>query len=683
MRASEANLLKFLEGTKQFLVPIFQRRHSWEKRNCNQLWDDVLRVGKDKDARDHFLGSIVSMQHGIYSASTVSQFLVIDGQQRLTTLSLLLFALGKAIKTQKVDIGIDQERIQDCYLFNAYEEGELRYKQLLTRHDKEILIQLLEGRGLSANPSHLLVENYRFFEDQLKHADLKVVYKGIQKLMIVDIALDHDSDNPQLIFESLNSTGLSLSQADLIRNYVLMGQDPSTQDKLYNTYWHPMEHSFGTEYAKRFDLFIRDYLTLKTGQIPNKGRVYESFKRFAADKKRPRALEATIKEIFDYSKHYVRIALLKEEDRELCACLEDIHALRVEVAFPFLLGVYEDYTQGQIEKAAVIEIFRLIESYVFRRTICDIPTNNLNKTFATLIGQINKDNYLQTLKGSFARMAGTRRFPPDNEFQQELLIKDVYHLRTRDYLLRKLENHGRKEPIRVEDYTIEHVMPQMLSEEWQSELGENWREVHEKYLHTIGNLTLTGYNSELSNKSFIDKQLMEGGILDSPLRLNESLREANEWNETTIIDRAGMLSEKARKIWTSHGVPQQMQQEQKGDWTLADHHHLTGEMLELFQQLQSRIQALGPVDGRILKHYITYKTRDTIFVSIIPQKERLLLYLNLLFSEVNDPEKKCSDWTNVGHLGTGDVQVRISSVDDLEYIMFLIRQVFEKQTVNQ
>ena len=575
MKANEANLLRFLDSTKQFILPIFQRRYSWERRHCEQLWNDVLRVGENEDIPSHFLGSIVSIGDG---SPTVPKFLVIDGQQRLTTLALLLSTLGRAIEVKNVDIRMDRSRLEGYYLFNDKEEGELRYKQLLTPHDKDTLIQLLEDGEASDNTS-LLVENYRFFEDKLKRVDLETVYKGIQKLMVVDIALDSRSDNPQLIFESLNSTGLSLSQADLIRNYVLMGQESNIQNRLYETYWYPMEQSFGTEYAKRFDLFIRDYLTLKTRQIPNKGHVYESFKRYVADKREPEALEAIIKEIVLYSKHYVRITLLEEADRELRACLEDIHALSVEVAFPFLLGVYEDYTQGQIQKAEVIEILRLIESYVFRRAICGIPTNNLNKIFATLTGQIDKDNYLRTLKGFFARTTGTHRFPSDNEFQRELLIKDVYHLRTRDYLLRKLENDGRKEPIRVENYTIEHVMPQTLSEAWQSELGENWRETHEKYLHTIGNLTLTGYNSELSNKSLIDKQLMEGGFLDSPLRLNESLREVNEWNEIAIVDRAEMLSEKAHKIWTDHGIPQEIQPEPRGDWTLADHHYLTGEML--------------------------------------------------------------------------------------------------------
>ena len=535
---------------------------------------------------------------------------------------------------------------------------------------------------MASDDTSLLAENYRFFEAQLERTDLETVYKGIRKLMIVDIALDSGFDNPQLIFESLNSTGLNLSQADLIRNYVLMGQEPDIQNRLYETYWYPMEQSFETEYAKRFSLFIRDYLTLKTRQIPKKGQVYESFKRYVADKKHPEALEAIIKEIVHYSKHYVRIALLKEEDRELRACLEDIHALGVEVTFPFLLGVYEDYTQKQLEKAEVIEILRLIESYIFRRSILSIETRGLNKIFATLMPKINKANYLESLKLALAQMHFSQRYPSDTEFKEKFLVKDVYNLRTRNYLLRKLENYERREPIRVEDYTIEHVMPQTLSKEWQAELGEDWIETHEKYLHTIGNLTLTGYNSELSNYSFKEKQSLSGGFRDSPLRLNESLRKVERWDETAIVARAKMLSEKACKIWPNHGVPreiqqeQKVQQEQKGGW-LANHPHLADEKGELFEQLRRRIQNLdASVSERINKGYITYKI-SRVFASIEPQAKRIRLWLSLPLLDIDDPQGRC----NVRR--RGDVEVDISSVDELDYIMFLVRQAFEKQITDK
>ena len=677
MQANEANLLRFLDSTKQFILPIFQRRYSWEKRQYKQLWDDILRVGENEDIPSHFLGSIVSIGDG---SPTVPKFLVIDGQQRLTTLALLISALGRAIEAKNVDIGIDRSRLEGYYLFNEKEDGELRHKQLLTEHDRGTLIQLLE-EGVASDDTSLLVENYRFFKEKLKRKDLETVYKGIQKLMIVDIALDPRSDNPQLIFDSLNSTGLDLSQTDRIRNYVLMGQESDIQNTLYKI-WYSMEQSFGVEYTERFGDFIKGYLTLKMRQIPNQKRVYESFKRYVAGKEQPEALEAIIREIVDYSEHYVRIALLEEGDRELRACLEDIHALGVEASFPFLLGVYEDYTQRLIEKAEVIEIFRLIESYVFRRAIRDLPTNTLNQNFATLMEQIDRDDYLQSLKVAFSQMSRNKRFPSDLEFKDAFLTRDVYNSRIIcNYLLRKLENYGRRESICVEDYTIHHVMPQTLSEEWQAELGENWREVHERYLHTIGNLTLTGYNLEFSNRPFRDQQRMEGGFLDSPLRLNRSLREVERWDETAIVNRGKILWEQALEIWPHHDIPQEI--EEQRDRTLADHRHLTGEMLELFQQLRKRIRRLDDsVHEQINQNYIAYKLRRNIvrnFVSIKPQARCLRLMLNLPFSDIDDPQERCRNMTNVGRWSTGDVEVGISSADGLDYIVFLIRQAFDRQ----
>ena len=576
MKASEANLLTFLDGTKQFQVPIFQRRYSWKKENCKQLWDDVLRVGENEDIPSHFLGSIVSMQHGNHHTSGVTQLILIDGQQRLTTLSLLLSALGRAIEARSVEIGITRRNIENCYLFNADETDTDRYKQLLTKHDKETLIQLLE-EGEASNNSSLLAANYRFFADQLKYADLQAVYEGIQKLEIVDIVLKRNYDNPQLIFESLNSKGVKLSPADLMRNYVLMGQERKFQNKLYETYWYPMEQRFGKEYTKRFHHFIRDYLALKL-----RGRstdsvifltiglfaepIYESFKRYVDNKKHPEALEETIAEINHYSQHYVRIALGKEKDSEICACLEAVYTLgnirgfRVEIIFPFLLEIYEDYTQGQIEKAEIIESLRLIESYIFRRVICSVDPRPLRLLFASLMMVVDKSNFLQSLKVAFSRLSNSVRFPSDRDFKREFLAKDVYNLDTRhnlcNYLLHKLENHDQIEPIGIENYTIEHIMPQTLSdsEEWKEELGGNWEDVHKKYCHTIGNLTLTKHNSRLSNRPFREKRDMLGGYRDSSLHLDQSLAQAECWNEAAIVNRAEILSEKACKIWIGNGV---------------------------------------------------------------------------------------------------------------------------------
>ena len=557
MQAKETNFLRFLSVPNQFRIPIFQRRYSWEERHCKQLWSDILRIGQNDRISSHFLGSIVYIEPGVQPVSAVSELLVIDGQQRLTTLSLLLLALSKVVAESGSEIGITPENISNYYLFNPGENGELRYRQLLTHHDKDTLIQLLEGRELPPNASPRLVENYRFFEAKLQNSNLKEVYAGIQKLAIVDIALDRRYDDPQLIFESLNSTGLNLSQADLIRNYVLMGQELDFQNKLYTDYWLPMEQRFGDAYTKWFDSFVRDYLTLKRPQITNINDVYETFKMHVPRQTTPHALESIIAEISRYSKHYVRIALDKEENTKLQDCFTDINTLEVTVAYPFLLEVYEDYKQKRIQKSELIEILRLVESYVFRRAICDIPTNSLNRTFAgRLMPKVNKNNYLESLKEAFLNLveqSDSYRYPADSEFKQEFLVKGVYNNPGRcRYLLRKLENHENKQPIHREDYTVEHVMPQNpdLSDEWKEELGENWREVQEKYLHTIGNLTLTGYNPELSDRFFSEKKKHKpGGFRDSRLRLNDSLLQVQKWNEDAILARAKELAEKALKIW--------------------------------------------------------------------------------------------------------------------------------------
>ena len=551
MDAAVIPILRFLQGPKQFFIPIFQRMYSWETSHCQQLWKDVVRIGENPDISSHFLGSIVYMEPGSQNVSAVRQLLVIDGQQRLATLSLLLSALGKAVAERDIDIGIDPKRLSNYYLFNAEEEGELRYKQLLTKRDKETLICLLENRALPAASSSLLKDNYRFFEDQLKDVDLRTVYTGIQKLKIVDIVLERAEDNPQLIFESLNSTGLSLSPADLIRNYVLMGQEPSFQNRLYEAHWFPMEQSFGDQHAKRFDRFVRDYLTFRTRQIPSVKGVYEKFKEYLPNTMAPAELESRVRDISRYARHYVDFALLQEEDPEIRTYLEDIQELRVDVVYPFLLEVYEDYAQKRLEKSDVIQILRSIESYVFRRAVCNWPTNRLNKIFATLLLKVDKSNYLKSLKQAFSEMRTYSHYPTDHEFKRDLSVKDVYNFRVPNYLLRKLENYDRtKEPINVDNYTIEHVMPQERTEVWQQDLGEDWRQIHEKWLHTIGNLTLTRYNSEYKNLPFKEKRDMpKKGFRTSPLYLNESLAHTEKWDEANILARGAELVGRALKIW--------------------------------------------------------------------------------------------------------------------------------------
>ena len=491
MKATETPILRFLQGPKQFVVPIFQRRYSWEQKHCQKLWDDVLKAGENDEIKWHFLGSIVYMepdeeQHTV----SVPRHQVIDGQQRLTTLSLLLLALSRAIKEDS-DIDITPKQLLNYYLFNDGEKEEFRHKQVLTKGDKNTLIYLLESKEiLPQDPSPFLVKNYQFFEKKVKDVDLKTLYTGLGKLMIVDIVLNREGANPQLIFESLNSTGIPLSQADLIRNYMLMGKDITLQNRLYYEYWFDMEQSFRyekkEEYTKRINSFMRDYLTLKTEQIPNRNSVYIKFKDHFPDyMSNPKNAAKIVGEISRYAKHYVDFTK-KEEDPELLKCLEDIWELRAEVVYPFLLEVYDYYQRRYIEKSEVIKTLRLVESYVFRRAICGLSGKFLNQIFLTILRDMSKDNannYIKSLNATLLSLPPHRRCPKDDEFKEALLMKDIYHLNRSDrrckYMLRRLENYERKEPISSsdEEYTIEHVMPQTLTEEWKKQLGENFSEI--------------------------------------------------------------------------------------------------------------------------------------------------------------------------------------------------------------
>ncbi len=692
MKATETPLLPFLQGKKQFVIPIYQRTYSWSQKQCRQLWNDIVRAGEDPSIAGHFVGSIVYIQEGLYQGSGVPQLLVIDGQQRLTTLSLLLTALGEAVEGQQDGESMfSSEEIKEDYLINKHGKKDQRYKLMLTQSDRETLTSLVEGVELPNSASPRVIENYRFFQEQILKSglDLNNLYQGIGKLIVVDISLDRNYDNPQLIFESLNSTGLDLSQADLIRNYVLMGLKPEEQEKIYHNYWYRMEQSFAQDGSSvYFDRFMRDYLTIKSRSraIPRIDEVYVGFKNYVSHSQ-DKSTEEVVADVYRYSKHFVKLAFLSEEDTEIRQILRDINTLRVDVVYPFLLEVYEDYKSKLLSREDFVTILKLVESYVFRRLICGIPTNSLNKTFATFSRDIDNENYLESVQAAFLLKDSYRRFPKDEEFWYEFTVRDVYNLRSRNYLFGKLENYQRKEKVRVEDYTIEHVMPQNenLSPQWREELGPEWEKVHADYLHTIGNLTLTGYNPELSDKPFIAKRDMTGGFKDSPLRLNHSLANVKLWNKDEINRRAEALADLAVKVWPSFDLPAHVLDKYKKKsleggkvYTINDHtEYLQGDIMDLFQKLRRRILNLDPsVREEIRKHYIAFKT-TTNFVDVAPQKKRLRLWLNMEFGEVDDPKGICKDVTNIGHWGNGDVEVGLSSLDQIEDVMALISQSYD------
>ena len=693
MKATEANLLSFLKRSQQFVIPIYQRTYSWTERECHQLWDDILRSGRDEDITAHFIGSIVYIEKGLYQVSTQSSLLVIDGQQRLTTVMLVLEALAQRLGSSEPVDGFSARKIRHYYLLNPEEKGELFFKLLLSQTDKQSLLALLKRNPQPAEPSLRITDNFAFFEDQVKALgdDLAPLCKGLTKLMVVDIALSRDQDNPQLIFESMNSTGRELSQADLIRNFILMGLEPGQQAELYEDHWRPMEVAFGQEaYGKHFDSFMRHYLTLQTGNIPKKEAVYEAFKTFASS---PEVAAAGVRDLVAtvhvYARHYCAMALNQETDTELVLAFRDLRELKVDVAFPFLLELYDDYAQKRLNKDDFVQALRLVEAYVFRRAVCAIPPNSLNKTFSTFGRALRKDRYLEGIQAHFLTMPAYRRFPNDEEFMRELKVRDLYTFPRRSYWLRRLENHGHKELVHVHEYTIEHILPQNpnLSAEWRKALGSNWREVQETWLHTLGNLTLTGYNAEYGDRPFAEKRDMQGGFRESPLKLNRHLGYLEEWDETAIRERAKRLAGKAAKVWArpalSADVLETFRPKAKHPvgYTLDDHPNLAkgSPMRPLFDAVRKQVLALNPcVYEEILKLYVAYKA-ETNFVDVVPQKSGLRLTLNLRFHELDDPRKLAKDRTNSPRWGNGDAEVYIRKPDELPYVMGLVRQAFEKQ----
>jgi uncharacterized protein with ParB-like and HNH nuclease domain/predicted transport protein len=692
MKATEAKLLDFIRKSSQFIIPIYQRTYSWTEKECRQLWDDILRTGANKDISAHFVGSIVYIEQGLSNISTLSPLLVIDGQQRLTTVTLLIAALANALEGIGEPVeGFSKRKLRNYYLLNPEEENEQHFKLILSQTDKTTLIAILDQIEPPKDYSLRITENFQLFQQLIsdRQEELAIVCNGLAKLIVVDIALNRDQDNPQLIFESMNSTGRELSQADLIRNYILMGLQPKLQSKLYAQYWRPMEVEFGQEaYVTNFDGFMRYFLTVKTGTLPNIGEVYDTFKQHARSPQIAAAgVEALVADIRDYARYFCAMALGTETDPDLKLAFQDLRELKVDVAYPFLLELYRDYALQLLTKADLLAAIRLVESYVFRRVICAIPTNSMNKTFATLAKAIKKDCYLESIQAHFLRLPSYRRFPSDEEFKREFQTKDLYKFRSRSYWLRRLENHDRKERVSIDEYTIEHILPQneKLSPAWKTALGEDWQRIHQTYLHTLGNLTLTGYNSEYSDKAFADKREMNGGFKESPLKLNQGLGSIDEWNEDTIRHRADRLSSLALAVWIAPKLPDgvlasHLAKPAKGEYSIDDHPQLaTGSIRELFEAFRTEILALDPcVTEEFLKFYIAYKA-ETNFVDIVPQAKRLRISLNMPFPEINDPRGICKDVSNVGRWGNGDVEIGLVSIEELPYVMGLVRQALERQ----
>ncbi|WP_120864050.1 DUF262 and DUF1524 domain-containing protein [Helicobacter pylori] len=684
MKADAMKLLDFIGKSqeKQFVIPIYQRLYSWKKEQCEQLWDDIIKIGGNDKANGHFIGSILYVRDDNTHSSPL---LIIDGQQRLTTITLLLIALRDHLNDEDEFLEkFSHQKIQNRYLINSDKDGDKKFRLILSESDKDTLLSLIDkDRRKPSEPSIKIVENFKLFEEWIRKNTnkLETIFKGLDKLMVVEISLERGKDNPQLIFESMNSTGKDLTQTDLIRNYIVMETEVEKQEDFYNQYWRAMEEDFKQD-ETLFNQFVRHYLTIKIGKIPNEKRVYEAFKDY--QQKEGIEIENLLKDLQKYCGYFCQIAFKKEADKDLNKALSFLVDLEMDVIYPLLLELYSDYSDGVLSKADFIPIIALIESYICRRAVCGLGTNGLNKIFASFTKKINKDQYLESIKAHFLSLEKTTgKFPKDSEFRDSLITIDFYHFKKIKYFLERLEKFNTEEPVDTQECTIEHIMPQTLTEEWERDLGENFQAIHDKYLHTIGNLTLTGYNQEYCNKSFQEKRDMEKGFKQSPLKLNQSLKDLESFGKKEIEKRANDLADLALKIWTypkldAETLEKYKPKKEKKVYDLSSY-KFGSHSRELFDILSKEIKALDErITEKFNKMCISYMF-DKNFVDIVVQTKDLKLYLNMPFNELQDEKNLARDMTDKHHNGNGDIEIKLETKENIPYCLGLIRQALEKQ----
>ncbi|MBQ4441019.1 MAG: DUF262 domain-containing protein [Bacteroidales bacterium] len=555
MKGSASHLLEFLEGSrKRFIIPVYQRNYDWKQENCKQLFDDLVQVIRE-NKQSHFFGSIVSYAH------LRDEVVLIDGQQRITTVSLILIAMINAMK-QGIMASEDSNLVdilQDTYIIDKYRKEERKVRLKPFRDDCNAFDRLIFNKEEDYVADSKVTHNYHYFYDRitnLKELTMDELYRAIDSLEIIDIVLEPEhGDDPQLIFESLNSTGLDLTEADKIRNFILMGLKPDIQEKYYDDYWNKIENCTGSE----LDSFVRNYLTIETGVIPNIRNVYQAFKAYAKGKD----IQQLLGQMLTYATAYKKLTTFDLGDSEANEIAKRLDLLDITVAYPFLMAFMIYASDTGIYEKELVPVLSCIESFIFRRLMCDLPTNALNKIFATLHKFVVKnkketDTYSDVMVYYLETRKLSSTFPKDEEFLNGFTTKNIYAMRGKNktYLFERLENGSSKEKndivgnIAEGTLTIEHIMPQTLSPWWRQELGDKYETIHEKWLHTIANLTLTGYNSTYSNKSFPEKKTIENGFLQSGLRLNQYIAKFDKWTEEELELRKKELSEKALKIWS-------------------------------------------------------------------------------------------------------------------------------------
>ena len=586
MKGSETKLVSYMQGSdKRFIIPVYQRNYDWRRENCIQLFDDLIKVIR-RNRSSHFFGSIVS----VHNDGEFNEYLIIDGQQRLTTVSLLMLAMYNLMKEGRIVPAQSNlaDKIYRTYLIDEWQEGETRIKLKPVKNDSAAYGNLISSRE-PIQGSNLTV-NYRYFYDRIQKGELTIdeLYTAITKLEIINITLGMD-DNPQLIFESLNSTGVALSEGDKIRNYILMGLQPREQNRFYEQYWNRIEVCTCYDVSS----FIRDYLSLKQLSIPVISRVYSAFKEYVEECQI--GTEPLLQDLLAYAKRYEILLRGNTPDKVLNACIYRLNRLETTVTRPFFLEVLRMREEDVVSHADLREIFLLTENYLFRRSICSIPTNALNKIFLMMHREIirydgTSSQYLEKFKYALLSKTDNARFPDDDEFIQAFSTRPVYQMNMKNklYILERFENFGTLEDKDIYrhcndgTYSIEHIMPQHLTPTWIADLGEDYEAIHETWLHRIANLTLTAYNSKYSNSPFREKVTMENGFADSGLRMNIWIAQQPRWTLAELEERSGWLMERALTIWAAPQTAYQPAEKQMDFCTLDDDVDLSGRDIARF-----------------------------------------------------------------------------------------------------
>lgn len=561
MKANQKDLLRYLSnGDTQYVIPVYQRNYSWKIVHCQKLVDDILKFMSSKSTEQYFMGSIVA-KYNESSTADVKEFLIIDGQQRITTISLILLALYHLLDKGVIHSLQDnmKARIYDSYLVNRYSQNETkRLKLKPIEKDNKDFEMLFKDPDKLTNGTSTIANNFKwikkYLEDKLTSQQLvDAFFNALQKLFIVDIELE-SSDDPQLIFESLNNSGKKLDESDLIRNAVLMNHSSDVQEKLFKNYWQIIEENTYNKATDKDETtqFIRYFLIYKLRTAIKEDEIYLNFKKYLNQSDE---IESLLKELLRFSEYYKYLLSNETPDKEISVCIENINRLNITVCYSLMFEILEQfYHSRQINKEDTVQLLELIESYLLRRSIVDLKSAPLNKIFPQILARIPKNNNTPLpafIQAQFLSLKDNSRFPHNKEFQNSLETRELYKIKyVGRYILERLEHFGKKERIEItKDLSIEHIMPQKLSRKWKEDLGEHHQEIHTKYLHTLGNLTFTAYNARYSNNPFVEKLKASNGLAQSPIWLNQSVKKYSIWNELAIKERSSLLMDRAIEIW--------------------------------------------------------------------------------------------------------------------------------------